>query len=68
MRAPAKVNLVLVVGRPREDGYHPLNTVYQAISLYDDVQVRDADEWWRERRAARATSTAPAYRSTTATS
>ena len=45
VRAPAKVNLALVVGRPREDGYHPLNTVYQAISLYDDVRVSDADEW-----------------------
>jgi len=45
VRAPAKVNLVLVVGRPGEDGYHPLNTVYQAISLYDDVRVSDAEEW-----------------------
>jgi 4-diphosphocytidyl-2-C-methyl-D-erythritol kinase len=45
VRAPAKVNLVLIVGRPRDDGYHPLNTVYQAISLYDDVQVTDAEQW-----------------------
>ncbi|MET0999823.1 MAG: 4-(cytidine 5'-diphospho)-2-C-methyl-D-erythritol kinase [Marmoricola sp.] len=45
VRAPAKVNLVLVVGRPREDGFHPLNTVYQAISLYDDVRVSDAGAW-----------------------
>jgi 4-diphosphocytidyl-2-C-methyl-D-erythritol kinase len=45
VRAPAKVNLALVVGRPREDGFHPLNTVYQAISLYDDVRVSEADEW-----------------------
>jgi 4-diphosphocytidyl-2-C-methyl-D-erythritol kinase len=45
VRAPAKVNLALVVGRPREDGFHPLNTVYQAISLYDDVRVTDAEEW-----------------------
>jgi 4-diphosphocytidyl-2-C-methyl-D-erythritol kinase len=45
VRAPAKVNLVLRVGRPAEDGYHPLNTVYQAISLYDDVTVREAEEW-----------------------
>lgn len=45
VRAPAKVNLLLVVGRPGADGYHPLNTVYQAISLYDDVTVREADEW-----------------------
>ena len=45
VRAPAKVNLVLRVGRPRHDGFHPLNTVYQAISLYDDVRVEDAGRW-----------------------
>jgi 4-diphosphocytidyl-2-C-methyl-D-erythritol kinase len=45
VRAPAKVNLVLIVGRPRDDGFHPLNTVYQAISLYDDVRVSDAEGW-----------------------
>jgi 4-diphosphocytidyl-2-C-methyl-D-erythritol kinase len=45
VRAPAKVNLALVVGPPREDGFHPLNTVYQAISLYDDVRVTESDEW-----------------------
>jgi 4-diphosphocytidyl-2-C-methyl-D-erythritol kinase len=45
VRAPAKVNLALVVGRPRGDGLHPLNTVYQAISLYDDVRVTDAEQW-----------------------
>jgi 4-diphosphocytidyl-2-C-methyl-D-erythritol kinase len=45
VRAPAKVNLVLVVGRPGADGFHPLNTVYQAISLYDDVRVSDAGGW-----------------------
>lgn len=45
VRAPAKVNLALVVGPAREDGFHPLNTVYQAISLYDDVRVTESDEW-----------------------
>ena len=45
VRAPAKVNLVLIVGGPRADGFHPLNTVYQAISLYDDVRVSDAGGW-----------------------
>ena len=45
VRAPAKVNLVLRVGRPRHDGFHPLNTVYQAISLYDDVRVEEAGRW-----------------------
>lgn len=37
VRAPAKVNLHLGVGAPRADGFHPLETVYQAVGLYDDV-------------------------------
>ena len=37
VRAPAKINLHLGVGAPREDGFHPLATVYQAVGLYDDV-------------------------------
>ncbi|MCY4726768.1 4-(cytidine 5'-diphospho)-2-C-methyl-D-erythritol kinase [Nocardioides sp. STR2] len=43
VRAAAKINLHLGVGAPREDGFHPLDTVYQAISLYDDVTVSDAE-------------------------
>jgi 4-diphosphocytidyl-2-C-methyl-D-erythritol kinase len=34
---PAKINLCLGVGPVRPDGYHPLATVYQALSLYDEV-------------------------------
>lgn len=45
VRAPAKVNLHLGVGAPREDGFHPLLTVYHAIGLYDDVTVSPADSW-----------------------
>ena len=45
VRAPAKINLVLSVGAVRPDGFHTLDTVYQAISLYDDVTVTDADAW-----------------------
>ncbi len=37
VRAPAKLNLYLGVGAPREDGFHPLETVYQAVGLYDDL-------------------------------
>ena len=37
VRAAAKINLHLGVGAPREDGFHPLTTVYQAIGLCDDV-------------------------------
>ncbi|MGB7818939.1 MAG: 4-(cytidine 5'-diphospho)-2-C-methyl-D-erythritol kinase [Ornithinibacter sp.] len=44
-RVPAKINLELVVGPRRDDGYHDLSTVYQAVGLYDDVTVADADEW-----------------------
>lgn len=42
VRAPGKVNLQLAVGGAREDGYHELVTVFHAVSLHDDVTVRDA--------------------------
>ena len=45
VRAPAKVNLELRVGPVRSDGFHALATVYQAVSIYDEVTVRAADEW-----------------------
>ena len=44
VRAAAKINLLLGVGAPRPDGFHTLVTVYQAISLYDDLTVTAADE------------------------
>src|SRR5215210_2924574 len=43
VRAPAKINLALCVGAPRRDGYHPLATVYQAVSLYDEVHAAWAE-------------------------
>ena len=39
VRAPAKINLCLGVGPVREDGYHPLATVYQAVDVYDEVKA-----------------------------
>lgn len=45
VRAPAKINLFLGVGAVRPDGFHPLETLFQAVSLYDDVTVTTADEW-----------------------
>jgi len=45
VRAPAKINLHLGVGPGRDDAYHELATVYQAIGLYDDVTVADAGAW-----------------------
>jgi 4-diphosphocytidyl-2-C-methyl-D-erythritol kinase len=43
VRVPGKVNLHLAVGDRREDGYHELTTVFQAVSLVDEVTVRNAD-------------------------
>jgi 4-diphosphocytidyl-2-C-methyl-D-erythritol kinase len=43
VRAPSKVNLHLAVGDQRADGYHELNTVFQALSLGDTVSVAPAD-------------------------
>ena len=43
VRVPAKINLQLAVGPPRPDGYHDLVTVFQAISLCDDVSVTPAE-------------------------
>ncbi|SEE95703.1 4-(cytidine 5'-diphospho)-2-C-methyl-D-erythritol kinase [Ruania alba] len=44
VRAPGKLNLVLRVGPSAEDGYHPLATVFQAVSLYEDVIATPAEE------------------------
>lgn len=43
VRAPAKINLALKVGPRRRDGFHPLATVYHAVSLFDEVTVRPAE-------------------------
>jgi 4-diphosphocytidyl-2-C-methyl-D-erythritol kinase len=43
VRVPGKVNLYLAVGDRREDVYHELTTVFQAVSLLDEVTVRNAD-------------------------
>ncbi|MBF6240256.1 4-diphosphocytidyl-2-C-methyl-D-erythritol kinase [Nocardia otitidiscaviarum] len=42
VRAPSKVNLHLGVGDLRDDGYHDLTTVFQALSLSDDVRLAPA--------------------------
>jgi 4-diphosphocytidyl-2-C-methyl-D-erythritol kinase len=43
VRVPGKVNLYLSVGDRRDDGYHELTTVFHAVSLLDEVTVRNAD-------------------------
>jgi 4-diphosphocytidyl-2-C-methyl-D-erythritol kinase len=43
-RAYAKLNLMLHVGRPREDGLHPICSIFASIDLFDDVRVEPAPE------------------------
>jgi 4-diphosphocytidyl-2-C-methyl-D-erythritol kinase len=42
--APAKVNLFLHVGARRPDGYHDIETLFQAIDLADELQIELAGE------------------------
>ncbi len=44
VRAQSKVNLHLGVGDLRSDGYHELTSVFQSLSLSDDVVVAESDE------------------------
>ena len=39
VQTPAKINLTLKVGKKRPDGFHPIESVMQAISLYDYLDV-----------------------------
>lgn len=44
VRVPGKVNLQLSVGPLGSDGFHEVVSVFQAISIFDDVTVRHAPE------------------------
>ena len=44
-RAPGKVNVVFRVGALQSDGYHDVASLYQALSLYEDVTARRADDF-----------------------
>jgi 4-diphosphocytidyl-2-C-methyl-D-erythritol kinase len=44
VRVPAKINLQLAVGPLGADGFHVVTTVFQAISLFDDVTLKFAPE------------------------
>lgn len=45
--APAKINLALDVLGPRPDGYHEMRMVMQAVSLQDQVTIRETPEGFR---------------------
>jgi 4-diphosphocytidyl-2-C-methyl-D-erythritol kinase len=44
VRAPGKINLFLRVGGVENDGYHSVVSVYQAVSLFEDVHAWPDDE------------------------
>lgn len=44
VRVPAKVNLQLSVGPRESDGFHQLVTVFQAISIFDDVTIKIGEQ------------------------
>lgn len=44
-KAPAKVNLHLEVLRRRHDGYHEVETVLQAVSIFDELSVTLVEEY-----------------------
>ena len=42
--APAKINLHLKVMPKRSDGYHPIESIFQTVPLYDDILVKCSGE------------------------
>ncbi|PFG44247.1 4-diphosphocytidyl-2-C-methyl-D-erythritol kinase [Isoptericola jiangsuensis] len=44
VRAPGKLNLSLRVGPVEDDGYHPLVTVFQAVTLVEEVTATEVPE------------------------
>lgn len=43
-RAPGKINIYFRVGPPRADGYHPVASLYLAVSLFEDVAATPRED------------------------
>jgi 4-diphosphocytidyl-2-C-methyl-D-erythritol kinase len=43
IKAPAKINLYLLVLGKRPDGFHEIESLIQAVDLYDDISLEKAD-------------------------
>jgi len=44
IKSPAKINLGLRVVGKRDDGYHDIETIFQMVSLYDDIKLTESEE------------------------
>ena len=44
VRAPGKVNLSLRVGPREDDGYHAVSTVFQAVSVFEEVVATPSEQ------------------------
>ena len=44
VRVPGKINLQLSVGPLQGNGFHPVATVFQAVSIFDNVTVAITDD------------------------
>lgn len=44
LKAPAKVNLCLLVGKKRSDGYHDIDSIFAAVDIYDYVSIKKSDK------------------------
>jgi len=45
VRAPGKINIAFDVGDVQPDGYHDVASVYQAVSVYEDLWAQVADDF-----------------------
>ena len=45
VQVPAKVNLQLSVGPKKSDGYHEVVSVFQALSLYDNLRIKESSDF-----------------------
>ena len=41
LKSPAKINLYLKILHKRPDGFHDLDSAFQLIDLYDDLEIKN---------------------------
>lgn len=44
IKSPAKINLFLEVLNKRPDGFHNINSAFQAVSLFDELDIKVTDQ------------------------